>query len=63
MQKKILIIGNHPLENDLTRQFHERGDRVECVPDGENFPLPSINSFDEICLLSSMGRSAIEADK
>lgn len=62
MQKKILIIGNHPLENDLTRQFHERGDRVECVPDGENFPLPSINSFDEICLLSSMGRSAIEAD-
>lgn len=62
MQKKILIFGNHPLRHDLARQYRDRHDRVEYLTDNSDLLVQSINSADEICLLSSAVKPAVDAD-
>ena len=54
MTNKVIIIGEHPIANDLVQQYEEKGVIVvrqkTLSADGIN-----INDFDELCLLANDG--------
>jgi hypothetical protein len=51
MKKKVLIIGNNPLTEDLLRQYEERGDVAVCQREMTADGIDS-NGLDELWLLS-----------
>ena len=62
MNSKILIIGNHPINANLTKQYLQRGDEVVALKSGEELDKTSIASFKEIVLLSDYDNSSFDAD-
>jgi len=62
MGKKVLIIGNHPIYYDLTKQFTQRGDIVEYIKDDGGLKALDISSYNEICLLSDAEKPSYESD-
>lgn len=54
MTKKTIIIGNHPLKNDLVRQYEDMGGVVVCKQDLSADAI-NMNEYDELCLLAGEG--------
>ena len=61
MKKSVLIIGNHPLSGDLTRQYRLRGDEVVCQRGYDQMSLALLTA-DEVCILADSRKEPFEAD-
>lgn len=62
MTKKILIIGNHPIIADLTRQYSQRGDEVVQMAGSESLSDDDLSTCKEIVILSDFNKTSIDAD-
>ena len=62
MNNKVLIIGNHPICADLTRQYRQRGDEVVALQSGQKLDKTDIASYKEFALLADYDISPLDAD-
>ena len=62
MNNKVLIIGNHPIAADLTRQYCQRGDEVVTLKSGQTLDKTDVASYKEFALLSDWDANPFEAD-
>ena len=62
MNNQVLIIGNHPIKADLTRQYSQRGDNVVMLMPDQGFDKTGITTFKEIVLLADYNKSPMDAD-
>ena len=62
MTKKILIIGNHPIIADLTRQYVQRGDEFEKLAEEEELAKIDSTTLKEVAILADFKKDPMEAD-
>lgn len=62
MNSEVLIVGNHPLATDLTKQYHQHGDRVKQWGGYNGFDDTDMTVFDEFAILADGGKEAMDAD-
>lgn len=62
MDKIVLIIGNHPLIADITKQYRQRGDNVTLFKSYTDIDEKKIVQCGEIFLLSDYSKPPIDAD-
>ena len=62
MNDKVLIIGNHPINADLIRQYSQRGDEVVSLMSSQAFGKTDIAAYKEFALLSDWDANPFEAD-
>jgi len=62
MNSKVLIIGNHPVIADVTKQYRQRGDAVLFLKDDQELSKVVLAAFKEVVLLADYYKSPIEAD-
>lgn len=62
MTKKVLIIGNHPIRANLTKQYCMRGDDIVMLSNDSNFDDIDFSEINEIALLADYYKSPMEAD-
>ena len=62
MNNKVLIIGNHPIAADLTRQYRQRGDEVVSLTSSQAIGKTDIATYKEFALLSDWDANPFEAD-
>lgn len=62
MNSKVLIIGNHPINADLTKQYIQRGDDVVSLKSDQELDQTIIGSFKEFVLLADHDSNALDAD-
>lgn len=62
MNNKVLIIGNHPINADLIRQYNQRGDEVAVIMSDQNLGKTDIAAYKEFALLADCDASPFEAD-
>lgn len=62
MNNKVLIIGNHPIAADLTRQYRQRGDEVVTLKSGQTLDKTDVATYKEFALLSDWDANPFEAD-
>ena len=62
MNSKVLIIGNHPINADLTNQFHLRDDSVVWREEYSGFYETDVAAFDELVILADINKESMEAD-
>lgn len=62
MMKKVLIMGNHPLSADLTRQYIKQGLGVKMIDINEGLSNQDLNNVEEVCMMSSLQTSMMDAD-
>ena len=62
MNNKVLIIGNHPIAADLTRQYRQRGDEVVSLTSSQAIGKTDIATYKEFALLSDWDANSFEAD-
>ena len=53
MKKKVLILGDHPVREDIVRQFGKMGLEVDCRTEMKVSDV-CCNDYDELCLLTSI---------
>ena len=46
----ILILGNHPIRNNLIAQYQKRGDKVDCYEELDS--KVKVDEYDEVCVLN-----------
>ena len=59
---KVLIIGNHPINADLIRQYSQRGDEVVSLMSSQAFGKTDIAAYKEFALLADWDTNSFEAD-
>lgn len=62
MNDKVLIIGNHPINADLIRQYSQRGDEVVSLMSSQAFGKTDIAAYKEFALLADWDTNSFEAD-
>ena len=62
MNNKVLIIGNHPIAADLTRQYRQRGDEVVTLMPDQTHDKTDVATYKEFALLSDWDANPFEAD-
>jgi len=62
MNSKILIIGNHPINADLTRQYSQRGDEVVALMSNQTLGKTDIATYKEFVLLADWDANPFDAD-
>lgn len=62
MNNKVLIIGNHPLYADLTRQYYQRGDEVVTLTSNQTLAAIDIAAYKEFALLADSDANSFDAD-
>ena len=50
MNNKVLIIGKHPINADLTRQYSQRGDEVVALMSNQTLGKTDIATYKEFVL-------------
>jgi hypothetical protein len=62
MNEKVLIIGNHPINADLIRQYSQRGDEVVSLTSSQAIGKTDIATYKEFALLANWDENPFEAD-
>ena len=62
MGNTILIIGNHPISADLTRQYRLSSDEAVCWTDDGKLADSDLAAVKEFVLLSDYSKQAMQAD-
>lgn len=62
MNNKVLIIGNHPIAADLTRQYRQRGDEVVTLMPDQTHDKTDVATYKELALLCDRDANPFEAD-
>lgn len=62
MNNKVLIIGNHPINADLIRQYSQRGDEVVSLTSSQAIGKTDIATYKEFALLANWDENPFEAD-
>lgn len=62
MNKEVLIIGNHPIIADLTKQYRQRGDDVAFFKSYTDIDEKKVTQCGEIFLVSDYSKTPIDAD-
>ena len=62
MNNKVLIIGNHPIAADLTRQYRQRGDEVVTLMPDQTHDKTDVATYKEFALLCDRDANPFEAD-
>ena len=62
MNDKVLIIGNHPINADLTRQYSQRGNEVVALMSNQTLGKTDIATYKEFVLLADWDANPFEAD-
>lgn len=62
MNKEVLIIGNHPIIADLTRQYGQREEEIILMAGNENFTDNNLSTFKEVAILADFNKTPMDAD-
>lgn len=62
MNDKVLIIGNHPINANLTRQYSQRGDEVVALMSAQDIGKTDVSMFKEFVLLADGDSNPMDAD-
>lgn len=61
MNNKILIIGNHPITTDLTKQYRQRGDEIVLLEENGITEI-NLSGYKELAILSDFRKPPMDAD-
>ena len=62
MSNKVLIIGNHPIITDLTKQYGQRGDEMVLIAGNESLAEKDLSTYKEVVILADFNEAPMDAD-